>query len=69
MLNFRSWLAFEALNLQHNWLGLPPTQCSDAQEFLDMVRIISDIAVVYDTAERGVKAVEDYANVTNDEDQ
>ena len=65
----RSWLAFEVLNLQLNWIGLPTTQWSDDQEFLVMVRIISDLAVVNDTAERGVKDVEVYANVTNDEDQ
>ena len=35
-------------------------------DYMEMVKVVNDLAVVNDTAERGVKDIEDYANQATD---
>ena len=65
----RSWLAFELLGFDHDWLRLNPSLWASDLAFLDMARVMSDLAVVNDTAERGIKDVEEYANASQDGEQ
>lgn len=62
----RSWLLFHLLNVEGNWLRLAPEQWPTNAEFVTMRQIVSDIAVVNDAAERGVKDVQEYANAAAD---
>ena len=62
----RSWMAFQLLSMGSAWLSLPVEQWEDDDEFQRMAQIMSDLAVVNDTAERSVKDVEDYANAAHD---
>ena len=59
-------LAFHLLGANHEWLHLPPSAWSLNRDYLEMAQIMTDIAVVNDTAERGVKDVENYANASID---
>ena len=65
----RSWLAFELSGFDHDWLQLHPSLWASDRAFLDMACIMTDLAVVNDTAERGIKDVEEYANASQDGEQ
>lgn len=62
----RSWLAFQILHSDGAWLTQEPADWNSDEEYLRMEKILSSISVVNDTAERGVKDVEDYANSSKD---
>ena len=62
----RSWLTFQLLSLGSEWLNLPVDQWEDDDQFKIMANTMRNLAVVNDTAERGVKDVEDYANPAHD---
>lgn len=64
-----SWLAFSLLGSEHGWLNLAPDQWPMNEGFVQMAQVMSDLAVVNDTAERGVKDIEDYANSAHDAEQ
>ena len=63
----RTWLAL--LGFDHDWLRLNPSQWVSDQAFLDMAHVMTDLAVVNGTAERGIKDVEEYANASQDGEQ
>jgi len=65
----RSWLAFSLLGNDDGWLDLPPAQWSGDGRYQEMASIMSDLAVVNDAADRGVKDIQDYANAARDGDQ
>ena len=61
-----SWLMFELLGIQHDWLMLPSDDWEQNDEYKKMKTLISSPSVVNDPAERGVKDVQDYANASRD---
>ncbi len=63
-----SYLAFELLGNDSAWLALDPMQWEADQRFLHMAEVIRSISVVNDTAERCVKAVQEFANSAQDGD-
>ncbi len=62
----QSWLLFELLGANGVWLTQPPDQWDTDPEFQQMKEVVQNLAVVNDTAERGVKDVIDYANAARD---
>ena len=62
----RSWLLFELLHHRGDWLHEPISDWENFDEYLKMAQVVAEIAVVNDTAERGVKDIEDYANKAKD---
>ena len=62
----RSWLIFHLLENNGSWLNEPPAEWNLNEEYVDMKSIISSLSVVNDTAERGIKDIEDYANSAKD---
>jgi hypothetical protein len=52
-----------------NWLNLPVREWDGNIEYAQMSSVISDLAVINDTAERSVKDVEEFANSTRDGDK
>lgn len=64
----RSWLIFHLLGATGRWLNQNPITWTDDPEFQRMYDVVSSLSVVNDTAERGVKDIEDYANATTDSD-
>ena len=65
----RSWLLFHLLGHQGDWLYQPTSDWENFVEYMEMAKVITELAVVNDTAERGVKDVEDYANIAKDSDK
>ncbi len=61
-----SWLMFELLGIQHEWLMLPSDDWDQNYEYKKMKDLVSSLSVVNDAAERGVKDVQDYANASRD---
>lgn len=63
----RSWLIFDLLQTSDvPWLELPANEWESDDLYVDMKRIILDLAVTNDTAERAVGKVTEYANSAND---
>ena len=62
----RCWLIFHLLENDGTWLNEPPAEWNLNEEYVDMKSIISSLSVVNDTAERGIKDIEDYANSAKD---
>lgn len=66
MIGRNSWLMFHLLGMAGNWLVLPPAQWDTSPEYRSMKDILTNLAVVNDAAERGIKDITDYANVARD---
>ena len=49
-----------------DWLSLSPNQWEQNQSFRRTKAVVSELAVVNDAAERGVKDVQEYANAARD---
>lgn len=64
----RSWLLFHLVDATGLWLNEDPTTWEVNDEYRRMNDIVITISVVNDTAERGVKDIEDYANASRDGD-
>lgn len=62
----RSWLLFELLGQSGDWLHEPVSEWESFDDYMEMAKVVNDLAVVNDTAERGVKDIEDYANQAMD---
>ena len=60
------WLIFHLLHADGAWLKQHPSEWKFDEEYIRMEKFLSTISVVNDTAERGVKDVEDYANSSKD---
>ena len=69
LLGPRSWLLFSFFPGMHDWLQIPPQYWNLITEY----RIIRDfclkLEVVNDAAERGIKIVEDFSHITENEEQ
>lgn len=63
-----SWLAFSLFGIDDGWLQLPAAQWGDDGHYQEMSAVMMDLAVINDTAERGVEDIQDYANAANDGD-
>lgn len=66
MIGRNSWLVFDLLGSNGEWLTLPPAQWNTHAEYLSMREVLTNLAVVNDAAERGVKDIQDYANIARD---
>ena len=62
----KSWLIFEKLNANGEWLKDDVDDWGDNEEYGKMKHLLMDLKVVNDLAERCVKDVEDYANASKD---
>ena len=65
-----SWLIFRILKIEDSseWLGLEVPLWKKYDSFIKLSKFIKGIAVVNDTAERGIKLVQEYANSSRDEE-
>ena len=62
----KSWLIFEKLNANGEWLEDDVEDWQDNEEYGRMKHLLMDLKVVNDLAERCVKDVEEYANASKD---
>ena len=62
----KSWLLFDLLTKDGEWLRLPAEQWNGDAEYIEMKNIVMDLAVTNDTAERAVNKVTQYANAAED---
>ena len=58
-------VAFSLLGTGQQWLEVPPHRWSDDPGYNSMKSVTEDLAVLNDTATRGVKDIPDYANTAN----
>ena len=65
----RSWLLFELVDARGTWLQRAVDQWACDPEFDKMNLIIKGLEVTNDTAERGIKDIEDYSNSSTDPSQ
>ena len=62
----RSWLIFDKIGAHGNWLYQEVNMWDSDEEFCKMRKILGDIKVVNDLAERCVQDVQTYANLAKD---
>src|SRR6218665_3498381 len=66
----KSLLMFNLLNIESDWLGLPPAQWETVDNFQKAAMFVFHVKVVNDLSERAMKLITDFADtVTNYEDQ
>ena len=58
-----SWLPFDLLNFSSEWLSLPPSEWNQNADYKQMEKFARRLKVTNDTAERGVKLIDDYSNI------
>ncbi len=61
-----SYLMFDLLGIDSGWLNVPPPLWEANQQYQCMAEVVKSLSVVNDTAERCVKAVQDFANAAQD---
>ncbi len=62
----RSWLLFDITGSNGRWLGQHPTRWPAYAEYRRLDTIIRHLEVVNDAAERGVKDIQEYADMAKD---
>ena len=62
----RSWLLFERTGAGSQWLQRPVAEWPLSADYLLLHNMIRDLEVVNDGAERSIKDVTEYANITQD---
>ena len=62
----KSWFLFLQLNADGLWLQSDPENWDNCEEYKRMESILSDLKVVNDLAERCIKDVQDFKDVTTD---
>lgn len=62
----RSWLFFDLVNANTQWLNDDPSTWPNNPQYLHLQEFCKDMQVVNDAAERGVKDVTDYARMSRD---
>ncbi len=62
----QSWLLFHLLDARGAWLATAPNRWVHNREYKRMYKVVENIEVVNDAAERGVKDVKEYAKVAKD---
>lgn len=66
----QSFNFFERFDISKEFVALDPTLWSSNEDFLKGLRIVENLKVVNDTAERAVRLIEEYNNIlTRNEDQ
>ena len=58
-----SWLVFDILGLQGDWLVKPVTEWEESPDYLTLKTYIENLKVVNDTAERGIKLWSDFIGI------
>lgn len=66
-----SWLLFSLLNLNRSqeWLQLPPEYWELISDYRTARDFVRSVEVTNDCAERGIKIITDFKDVTGDEEQ
>lgn len=63
-----SWFVFQVLDLKAEWLNDDPETWSEQSEYAALCSYVSSLKVTNDTAERGVRIIQDFARtVTKNE--
>ena len=62
----RSWLLFHLIDADTRWLRDDPSSWPQNPTYIHLQEFCKDILVVNDAAERAVKDVQDFANMTRD---
>lgn len=68
MVGPNTWMLFSLLGNDGDWLMQPPQQWITNPQYLEILLIVQELPVVNDAAERGVKDIQDYANMARDAD-
>ena len=58
-----SWFPFHLLGLKESWLKLPQAQWKEDRDYLEMKDFARSVKLTNDVAERGVKLIDDFANI------
>ena len=61
-----SWLVFDILDCEGEWLERDASEWGDDDEYLEMLDLFHDLKVVNDLAERCVKDMEEFVDTTKD---
>ncbi|XP_025413648.1 uncharacterized protein LOC112685837 [Sipha flava] len=70
LLNNKSWKLFQRFKISFNFLREDPSSWKALDEYIQAKEILSALKVVNDTAERGIKLMEEYnEKFTKNEDQ
>ncbi|XP_025411715.1 uncharacterized protein LOC112684409 [Sipha flava] len=70
LLNNKSWKLFQRFKISFNFLREDPSTWKALDEYIQAKEILSALKVVNDTAERGIKLMEEYnEKFTKNEDQ
>ena len=62
----RSWMIFTLVDATTDWLNIPPSQWIQDGNYQHLRSFIRDLQVVNDAAERAVKDVAEYSEMTQD---
>jgi len=62
----KSWLLFNLLNIDSDWLSLPPAHWKSDDDFQQAAMFVHNVKVVNDLSERAMKLITDFAR---DEEQ
>ena len=66
----KSWSLFQILNVDTNWLMLPPSEWNQYDSYNEVLKFVTSVKTVNDSAERGIKFVTDYiSSLTHNENQ
>ena len=63
-----SWLVFERLDVEIDWMQLPPPDWMDSPAFVRFKNLVDSLEVVNDCAERSIKDVTEFVNYSKDAD-
>ena len=68
MIGQNSWLLFETLGVNTEWLKTPVQTWEENEDYLKAMNFLKNIRVVNDVTERGVKLMQDFSlSLTKDE--
>ena len=62
----RPWLLFHLIHADTRWLRDDPSSRSHNHNYIHIQEFCRDILVINDAAERAIKGVQDFANMTRD---
>ena len=62
----RSWLLFDKLGAVGNWMSAEVVEWNEDDEYKMMLRVLKDLKVVNDLAERCIKDIQEYADLSKD---
>ena len=62
----RSWLLFDKLGAAGDWMSSEVGEWSNNDEYKMMLSVLKDLKVVNDLAERCIKDIQEYADLSKD---